>query len=269
MRRARRLNDKVVASVKLFENGALLPGFDGAERVMTLGDGFMPEPFTRGVVGMKAGDEREFSFELPSVGSEGLSTMRACVKVSAVRRRRDAVIDDAWVADHVKGASTVAELRETIRGRLAEQLVAERERRQASALLCGAGGRLVGGVTEKDVARACWEAWRRPSGKSCRVAGRPLRNTWTNRGLTRAAWAARQREQALQAVREGMAAELYGRHMACRWTTPTSTTCFPARLPNSRPRLGSGSCGVGATWGACAIWRSAKRRSTKLVAAPS
>ena len=77
-----RLNDKVVASVKLFENGALLPGFDGAERVMTLGDGFMPEPFTRGVVGMKAGDEREFSFELPSVGSEGLSTMRACVKVS-------------------------------------------------------------------------------------------------------------------------------------------------------------------------------------------
>ena len=149
-----RLNDKVVASVKLFENGALLPGFDGAERVMTLGDGFMPEPFTRGVVGMKAGDEREFSFELPSVGSEGLSTMRACVKVSAVRRRRDAVIDDAWVADHVKGASTVAELRETIRGRLAEQLVAERERRKR--LLCSAelAGRLVGGVTEKDVARA-------------------------------------------------------------------------------------------------------------------
>lgn len=228
-----RLNDKVVASVKLFENGALLPGFDGAERVMTLGDGFMPEPFTRGVVGMKAGDEREFSFELPSVGSEGLSTMRACVKVSAVRRRRDAVIDDAWVADHVKGSSTVAELRETIRGRLAEQLVAERERRKR--LLCSAelAGRLVGGVTEKDVARALGGV-EKAFGEELSRRGQTVAEYLDEQGIDEGGLAARQREQALQAVREGMAAELYGRHMGVQVDDADVDDMFPGKTPEQQ-----------------------------------
>ena len=141
-----RMHDKAHAIVTLKENGAVLPGLDNAELTITVGDGFLPQPFAEGIVGMSVGERREFSFSVPALGSTGddgcLSTMDAVVELLEVRRKTEAVLSDEWVAAHIPRADTVDQLRDDVRKRLEEERTRKRDELKEARCLAALAERL-------------------------------------------------------------------------------------------------------------------------------
>ena len=142
------MRDKAKASVTLRENGAEMHGLDHVELTITVGDGFFPVAFAEGMLGMKAGDRRVFSFEVPALGSSGgdgcVSVMDADIEVREVRRLVQPILCDEWVAAHIPRMGTAARLRETVRGELEgerSRKLADLKRARCSAAL---GERLIG-----------------------------------------------------------------------------------------------------------------------------
>jgi trigger factor len=104
-------------------DGEPFEGGEGRDQVLELGSGRLIPGFEEQLVGAKAGDERLVEVTFPEeYGAEHLAGKPATfeVKVSEVKTKRLPELDDEFASD-AAGFDTLAELREDIATRLAEQ----------------------------------------------------------------------------------------------------------------------------------------------------
>lgn len=155
-----KIGDKVTAIISLVEAGEPMKGWDQLELPFRLGDGFVFDGLSEGIVGMHPGEVKDFEFEVPAIGGSSDSeepetnTVEAHVELLEVNGAQKASMTDEWVAKNGGRANTVAELREQIAGQLQGQFdreFTEQAREYCSAVL---GSRLVGKVPDEDVARS-------------------------------------------------------------------------------------------------------------------
>ena len=153
-----RMHDKVKARVTLRENGAPLAGLDNADLTITVGDGFLPQAFAEGMAGMRMGECRSFSFEVPAVGSSGddglMSVMDADIEMLEIKKRIAAELSDEWVAAHIPHAETVEQMRDIVRKQLEEESERKRADLKRARCLAALAQRLAGGPDPEAVERA-------------------------------------------------------------------------------------------------------------------
>jgi trigger factor len=121
--RAAALGDQVVMDYLGKLDGVPFEGGEGRDQVLELGSGRLIPGFEEQLVGAKAGDERLVEVTFPEeYGAENLAGKPATfeVKVSEVKTKRLPELDDDFASD-AAGFDTLAELREDIATRLAEQ----------------------------------------------------------------------------------------------------------------------------------------------------
>jgi trigger factor len=121
--RAAELGDQVVMDYLGKLDGVPFEGGEGRDQVLELGSGRLIPGFEEQLVGAKAGDERLVEVTFPEeYGAEHLAGKPATfeVKVSEVKTKRLPEVDDEFASD-AAGFDTLAELREDIATRLAEQ----------------------------------------------------------------------------------------------------------------------------------------------------
>ncbi|MCK9249853.1 MAG: trigger factor [Solirubrobacteraceae bacterium] len=133
--RAAAEGDSVLVSFVGRVDGEEFEGGAGRDQLIELGSGRLVPGFEDQLVGASAGDEREVRITFPDdYGAEQLQGVEAvfAVEVHEVQERTVPELDDAF-AEEAAGADTLAELREDIAQKLAEQdeVAVEREFREA------------------------------------------------------------------------------------------------------------------------------------------
>lgn len=155
-----KIGDKVTAVISLVEAGQPMKGWDQLELPFRLGDGFVFDGLSEGIVGMRSGEVKDFDFEVPALGGNGDSeepetnTVEAHVELLEVNGAQKASMTDEWVARNGGKANTVTELREQIAGQLQDQFDRDFDG-QAREYCCAVlGSRLVGQVPDEDIERS-------------------------------------------------------------------------------------------------------------------
>lgn len=118
--------DKVNIDYKGSQDGVEFEGGSGEDYDLTLGSNTFIDGFEEGLVGAKKGDVKTLDLTFPEDYKEAALAGEAVtfeVTVNAVKERRDAVLDDAFV-QRVSDFSTVQEYEDDLRA----QIKAEKER---------------------------------------------------------------------------------------------------------------------------------------------
>lgn len=126
--RPAQLGDTVRVDFRLTTAGKLLEGGEGTKVPVHLGEGYFLPDFEQKLVGIAAGDQREFTVRFPDDFRDKQlagNTVHAHVKAHAVLRRVLPAIDDAFA----KGLGKFADLKE-LRQKLRENLHQERAARE-------------------------------------------------------------------------------------------------------------------------------------------
>lgn len=197
------------------ENGAVLPGLDGAELTLTVGDGFFPRALTDGMVGMMPGESRHIAWSAASVGAQDESDASAAcdadVEVLSVRARVKPAMTDEWVAAHIPRCSTLDEFYEDVRAQLAdaadEQWRAMKRERCAVLL----AQRLDGTPAQADIDRAS-AGVRDNFDRACAREGKLRAEKAAEMGLDEASLDALFAQQGALVAAQGDAVRLYARH---------------------------------------------------------
>lgn len=133
--------DHVEINIAVYKDGEEIEGLTSEQRLYSLGEGLMPIDFDRGVVGMKVGEEKEFSFEAPDLDDIENMSMRsfdAKVKVLRVMRKADPEVTDEWVKQYMPMYKSAQDYKASVRVGLEKQaenmLEQEKMQRAAAAL---------------------------------------------------------------------------------------------------------------------------------------
>ena len=96
--------DTVKIDLDVDKDGEPLRGMCSEDRLYTMGEGFMPIGFDRGLLDMEPGQTREFDFDAPDL-EEGADmaerSFHAKVALKAVMAKEDPVFTDEWVKEHL------------------------------------------------------------------------------------------------------------------------------------------------------------------------
>lgn len=137
-------------AVHVSRDGVDVDGLCHDGQLFVLGGGTMPIGFDRAVVGIKVGEEREFDFDGPNPEDPEFKecTYHAKVKLLAIMKEKEPVLDDDWVSRKIMLCKTVDALRERTRKQLEEEAkrIEESEliERSANALIA----RFHGGIDD-------------------------------------------------------------------------------------------------------------------------
>ena len=97
--------DTALITIEASINGEPLTGLNTGEdgRPYTAGEGYMPPEFDDGVIGMKPGETKTFSFKAPDWDEEGNTIevdVDATVTVKELQKKVKPTIDDEWVRNY-------------------------------------------------------------------------------------------------------------------------------------------------------------------------
>lgn len=109
--------DNIKIAIKAFEDGIEMKQLSTEGRTYTAGEGYMPEGFEAEVLGMKAGETKEFSFDGPDFDDDFKPITKkvdATVTVLEFQREEVPTIDDKWVKQHMPIYDGVDRLRADI-----------------------------------------------------------------------------------------------------------------------------------------------------------
>ncbi len=109
--------DHIKIAMKATENGKELKQLSTDGRTYTAGKGYMPEGFEKEIMGMKAGETKEFTFDGPDFDEDfNPITQKVDAEVTVLEFQKEEVpeIDDAWVQKNMPLYKGVAELRRDI-----------------------------------------------------------------------------------------------------------------------------------------------------------
>ncbi|HKG38457.1 MAG TPA: trigger factor [Conexibacter sp.] len=159
--RAAEQNDFVVVDYKGSIDGELFEGGEGHDQLIELGGGRLIPGFEEQLVGASAGDERTIDVTFPDdYGADHLAGRPAqfAISVKEVRARVLPELDDELAAD-AAGFDTLDELREDIRGRIAEQADREADAEFREAVLDAAVANATVTVPDALVEARAVELW--------------------------------------------------------------------------------------------------------------
>lgn len=125
--------DKVELALETTQDEQKIRALCSPGREYTTGALAMPDDFDDAIVGMKVGETKTFSFMGPEMelDASGMPIMKEYVSTATVKRIIDSVApepDDEWAKTVKPGINTLAELREEVKAKLAEQHENEFER---------------------------------------------------------------------------------------------------------------------------------------------
>ncbi|WP_165252579.1 trigger factor [Adlercreutzia sp. ZJ304] len=116
--------DHVRIAMKAFEDGEEMTQLSTDGRTYTAGEGYMPEGFENEVLGMEAGETKEFTFDGPDFDKDFnpiTKKVDATVTVLEFQKEEKPIIDDAWVQKNMPIYRGLAELRADIKRNLTKQ----------------------------------------------------------------------------------------------------------------------------------------------------
>lgn len=130
--------DSCLIAMRCTENGEELKGLTVDARTYVVGQGYMPEGFDAGIIGMEPGDTRTFTFEGPGLDkdfNEYTQVVEATVTVKEIQKSAKPTIDDEWLAKNMPFYKSLDDLRDNIRRTLEQQNKDQYEayKRQAAA----------------------------------------------------------------------------------------------------------------------------------------
>ncbi len=106
--------DHIKIALEAKEDGKELKGLSTKSRTYTAGKGFMPEGFEREILGMKAGQTKEFTFDGPDFDenmNERTQHIDAKVTILGFQKEEAPTIDDAWVKQNMPMYKGIDDLR--------------------------------------------------------------------------------------------------------------------------------------------------------------
>jgi trigger factor len=189
-------------------DGKPFEGGTGSQYAVELGAGRLVEELERGLVGMKAGEERDIPLTMPDdYAAEHLAGEEVSfhVKVSDVKERVLPDLDDEF-AMSVSEFDTLEELRADIHERVRAVIEAEAERRFRSSVLDALGAELSTPVPDALVGSRL-QSMTRSFSQTLQARGVALEDYLRVTGMTPEQLVEDMREQALDLVRKDLALE--------------------------------------------------------------
>lgn len=113
--------DSVKITIEAYEDGKKMEQLSTLGRTYVAGMGYMPEGFENQVLGMKAGETKEFTFEGPSFDENynpTTTTVEAKVTIVGFEKEETPELNDEWVQKNMPMYKGIAELRADIRKQL-------------------------------------------------------------------------------------------------------------------------------------------------------
>lgn len=113
--------DAALISIKVTQDGEEVKGLSTSGRTYVFGEGYMPEGFDAGVMGMMPGETRTFTFAGPDMDEEGNMVEKeyeATVSLIENQKEITPVINDEWVAKNMPMYKGLAALRADIEKRV-------------------------------------------------------------------------------------------------------------------------------------------------------
>ena len=109
--------DHCLVKIVATQNGEEMKGLTTDGRTYSVGEGYMPDGFDEGILGMVPGETRSFSFEGPGLDddyNEIMEQVDCTVTVLEIQKQVAPVINDEWVKTNMPMYKDVAELRADI-----------------------------------------------------------------------------------------------------------------------------------------------------------
>ena len=130
--------DHLEIDIAVYKDGKEIEGLTSKQRMYSLGEGLMPIDFDRGIVGMKVGEEKEFTFEAPDLDDiENVQNrpFDAKVKVLRVMRKAEVEVNDEWVKQYMPMYKDAKDYKKSVRAGLEKEAenMAEQEKMQRAA----------------------------------------------------------------------------------------------------------------------------------------
>lgn len=116
--------DSCLISMKCYENGEELKGLTTEGRTYSAGQGYMPEGFDEGILGMMPGETKQFTFEGPSIDddfNEITQVVDCTLTVIEIQKEVVPTIDDEWIAKNMPMYKDLKTLRSDIRRSIERQ----------------------------------------------------------------------------------------------------------------------------------------------------
>ena len=142
------------------DDGKEIETLSSESRVYGLGTGLFPESFDEELLGLKNGDTKTFSIEVPTEGAILMTSLAGKtakvqfdVEVKGVKKKVLPELSDEW-AKETMGFESVADLRERMASSIAQQKAGVLPRLKENACLEALGTRLQGEVPESMVEEA-------------------------------------------------------------------------------------------------------------------
>ena len=142
------------------DDGKDIETLSSESRVYGLGTGLFPESFDEELLGLKKGDTKSFSIDVPTEGAILMTSLAGKtakvqfdIEVKAVKKKVLPELSDEW-AKETMGFESVADLRERMASSIAQQKASVLPRLKENACLEALGARLQGEVPESMVEEA-------------------------------------------------------------------------------------------------------------------
>ena len=148
-----RKGDSCKIKMKAFRsNGEEVGPLATEGRTYVTGQGYMPEGFDEGVIGMDVGETKTFSFEAPDIDAEGnsiTSEFTTTITILEIQKTVTPTIDDEWVRRFMPFYKDLASMRAGIEESLLKQRVKEHEDRKRQAAAAEAASRFKGSIADE------------------------------------------------------------------------------------------------------------------------
>lgn len=148
-----RKGDSCKIKMKAFRaNGEEVGPLSTEGRTYVTGQGYMPEGFDEGVVGMDVGETKTFSFEAPDIdadGNEVTSEFTTTVTVLEIQKTVTPEVTDEWVQKFMPFYKDVASMRAGIEESLVRQHAKEHEDRKRQAAAAEMASRFKGSIADE------------------------------------------------------------------------------------------------------------------------
>ena len=142
------------------DNGDDIPSITSDEYQYGIGSGLFPESFDKELIGLKKGDTKQFTIDLPSTPTAmtsalmgKTSTISFDVEVLCVRKKKLPELTDEWVQTKI-GVDSVEELRKEMAEEIESQYANVLPRLKESRVLTALAERLEGDIPENMVEEA-------------------------------------------------------------------------------------------------------------------
>lgn len=117
-------------------------------RTYVMGQGLMPEAFEQQILGMKPGDEKTFSFEVPGTPAGEDGTIECTVKLLESQKKEEPEVNDEWVAKNMPMYRDAAALKGSIREGVTAQTRAQYEEMKLTAAVDALSKRFKGHISD-------------------------------------------------------------------------------------------------------------------------